>query len=64
MGNQKDLSCFSKELSNTNCNVAIVINKFLEDGRNRLIAYGVKTRDQSRKWNELDKIIKRWKDHN
>ena len=62
MGNQKDLSCLSKELSNTNCNVAIVINKFLEDGKNSFIASGVKIRDQSRKWNESDKIIKWWKD--
>ena len=53
---------FLKELPNTNGDVSKVIHKFLEDGRNPLIAYGVKTRDQSRKWNESDKIIKRWKD--
>ena len=62
MGNQKINHDFLKELPNTNGDVAKVINKFLEDGRNPFIANGVKTRDQSRKWNEADKIIKRWKD--
>ena len=62
MGNQKDLSCLSKELSNTNCDVSIVINKFLEDGKNSFIVSGVKIRDQSRKWNEAEKIVKHWKD--
>ena len=53
---------FLKELPNTNGDVAKVIHKFLEDGRNPFIANGSKIRDQSRKWNEADKIIKRWKD--
>ena len=53
---------FLKKLSNTNSNVAEVVLKLLEDGRNPLIANGSKIRDQSRKWNESDKIIKRWKE--
>ena len=50
------------ELSNTNGDVAKVVLKCLEDGRNPFIANGSKLRDQSRKWNEADKIVKRWKD--
>ena len=42
--------------------IAKVLIKCLEDGRNPFIANGSKIRDQSRKWNEADKIIKRWKD--
>ena len=53
---------FLKKLPNTNGDVAKVIHKFLEDERNPFIANGIKTRDQSSKWNEADKIIKRWKD--
>ena len=53
---------FLKELSNTNGDVVKVIIKCLEDGRNPFIANGSKIRDQSRKWNEADKVIKRWKD--
>ena len=53
---------FLKELSNKNCDVAKVIIKCLEDGRNPFIANGSKIRDQSRKWNKADKIVKRWKD--
>ena len=44
------------------CDIAKVLFKCLEDGRNPFIANGSKIRDQSRKWNEADKIIKRWKD--
>ena len=54
---------FLKELPNKNGDIAKVIHKFLEDGRNPFIANGSKIRDQSRKWNEADKIVKRWKDH-
>jgi hypothetical protein len=54
---------FIKELPNTNGDVAKVIIKCLEDGRNPFIANGSKIRDQSRKLNEADKIVKRWKDH-
>ena len=53
---------FIKELPNTNGDVAKVIIKCLEDGRNPFIANGSKIRDQSRKWNEADKIVKLWKD--
>ena len=53
---------FLKELPNTSGDVAKVILKCLEDGRNPFIANGSKIRDQNRKWNEADKIIKRWKD--
>ena len=53
---------FLKKLPNTNGDVAKVIHKFLEDGRNPFIANGSKIRNQSRKWNEADKIIKLWKD--
>ena len=53
---------FLKKLSNTNSNVAEVVLKLLEDGRNPLIANGSKIRDQSRRWNESDKVIKRWKE--
>ena len=53
---------FLKKLSNTNSNVAKVVLKLLEDGRNPLIANGSKIRDQSRRWNESNKIIKRWKE--
>ena len=53
---------FLKELPNTNGDVAKVIIKCLEDERNPFIANGSKIRDQSRKWNEADKIVKRWKD--
>ena len=53
---------FLNELSNTNGDVVKVVLKCLEDGRNPFIANGSKIRDQSRKWNEADKIVKRWKD--
>ena len=53
---------FLKELPNTNGYVSKAVLKCLEDGRNPFIANGSKIRDQSRKWNEADKIIKRWKD--
>ncbi len=53
---------FLKKLPNTNGDVAKVIHKFFEDGRNPFIANGSKIRDQSRKWNEADKIVKRWID--
>ena len=53
---------FLNELSNTNGDVVKVVLKCLEDGRNPFIANGSKIRDQSRKWNEADKIVKRWKE--
>ena len=53
---------FLNELSNTNGDVAKIVLKFLEDGRNPFIANGSKIRDQSRKWNEADNIVKLWKD--
>ena len=53
---------FLKELPNKNGDVAKVILKCLEDGRNPFIANGTKIRDQSRKWNEANKIVKSWKD--
>ena len=53
---------FINELSNTNDDVAKVVLKCLEEGRNPFIANGSKIRDQSRKWNEADKIVKRWID--
>ena len=53
---------FLNELPNANGDVAKVVLKCLEDGRNPFIANGSKIKDQSRKWNEADKIVKRWKD--
>ena len=53
---------FLKELPNKNGDVAKVIIKCLEDGRNPFIANGSKIRDQNRKWNEAEKIVKRWND--
>ena len=53
---------FLNELSHESGDTAKVVLKCLEDGRNPFIANGSKIRDQSRKWNEADKIIKRWKD--
>ena len=53
---------FLKELTNSNDDVAKVILKCLEDARNPFIANGSKIRDKSRKWNEAEKIVKRWKD--
>ena len=53
---------FLKELPNTNGDVAKVILSCLEDGRNPFIANGSNIRDQSRKWNEAEKIVKHWKD--
>ena len=53
---------FLNELPNTNGNVTKIVLKCLEDGRNPFIANGSKIRDQSRQWNEADKIVKRWKD--
>ena len=53
---------FLKELPNTSGDVTKIILKCLEEGRNPFIANGSKIRDQSRKWNEADKIVKRWKD--
>ena len=53
---------FIGELSDTTSNVASIVLKCLEDGRNPLLANGSKIRDQKRKWHEADKIIKRWKD--
>ena len=53
---------FLKELPNTYGDVAKVIIKCLEDGRNPFIANGSKIRDQNRKWNEAEKIVKRWND--
>ena len=53
---------FLKALPNKNGDVAKVIIKCLEDGRNPFIANGSNIRDQSRKWNEAEKIVKHWKD--
>ena len=53
---------FLRSLPNKKGAIAKVLIKCLEDGRNPFIANGIKIRDQSRKWNEADKIIKRWKD--
>ena len=53
---------FLRSLPNKKGDIAKVLIKCLEDGRNPFIANGSKIRDQSRKWNEADKIIKRWKD--
>ena len=53
---------FLSKLPNTNGDVAKVILSCLEGGRNPFIANGSKIRDQSRKWNEADKIVKLWKD--
>ena len=53
---------FLKELPNTNGYVSKTVLKCLEDGRNPFIANGSKIRDQSRKWHEANKIVKRWKD--
>ena len=53
---------FLNELPNTNGNVTKIVLKCLEDGRNPFIANGSKIRDQSRQWNEADKIVKRWQD--
>ena len=55
---------FLNELSHTYGDVTKVILNFLEDGRNPFIANGSKIRDQNRKWNEADKIIRRWMDNN
>ena len=52
---------FLRSLPNKKGDIAKVLIKCLEDGRNPFIANGSKIRDQSRKWNEADKIIKRWK---
>ena len=53
---------FLNELSHESGDTAKVVLKCLEDGRNPFIANGTKIKDQSRKWNEADKIVKRWKD--
>ena len=53
---------FLRSLPNKKGAISKVLIKCLEDGRNPFIANGSKIRDQSRKWNEADKIIKRWKD--
>ena len=53
---------FLKALPKKNGDVAKVIIKCLEDGRNPFIANGSNIRDQSRKWNEAEKIVKHWKD--
>ena len=59
---KKIIQTILSELSNTNGDVAKVVLKCLEDGRNPFIANGRKIRDQSRQWNEADKIVKRWQD--
>ena len=53
---------FLNELPLTTNDTAKVVLKCLEDRRNPFIANGSKIRDQNRKWNEADKVIKRWKD--
>ncbi len=53
---------FLRSLPNKKGATAKVLIKCLEDGRNPFIANGSKIRDQNRKWNEAEKIVKRWND--
>ena len=62
--NKKNSQKFLNELPNTyqDGDVSKVILKCLEDGKNPFIANGSKIRNQSRKWKEADKVVKRWKE--